>query len=138
MYAYARNAPGELVDPTGEFGIGGAIGGALTNAGAQMFFYKKYGRDGRGLSYPEALRCVNLTSVAISGAIGFAGASLADVLLRGVSIGRYGASVATGTAIKLPANISTGGPMSINRLSGGNNCDCRVPPHLRAIVEAFQ
>ena len=78
-YLYCTNNPVNKCDPTGEFGIAGAIGGAAFNFGFQFFsnLYLSGGDFGR------SLRCINLVDVAISGAMGAIGPSFLRNVVRG-------------------------------------------------------
>lgn len=72
VYGYVRQNPGRYIDPTGEFGLVGALigGGAnfLSQFGKGLILY--------GISgYKTAFRCVDFSKVATSAAFGAVGAS---------------------------------------------------------------
>ncbi|MBI3155257.1 MAG: hypothetical protein HYZ20_07590 [Burkholderiales bacterium] len=85
-YAYVGGNPVSYVDPTGEYGVGGAVAGGLINFGVQFGTAWRIGGD-----WKLALRCVNWTDVAMSAGMGFIGPSLGQIA-RGVR-GPYGYSV---------------------------------------------
>ena len=75
LYGYVSGDPLNMVDPTGEFGIGGAIVGVGLETVGQLIENK-----GR-------LNCLNYRKIALSGAIGLVGGTLGKRLLKGVKPG---------------------------------------------------
>jgi len=79
-YGYAHQNPLSYNDPTGEFGLPGAIAGALFNFGVQ-FFSNMYLSGG---DFWRSLKCINLVDVAISGAMGAIGPTFGKNIWQGV------------------------------------------------------
>lgn len=67
LYAYVGGNPILYIDPTGEFGLGGALGGAAFSVIMQMSVCHALGGD-----FTTCLKCINLVDVGISAAMGFA------------------------------------------------------------------
>ena len=68
MFAYVESAPHTKVDPTGQFGVWGAVLSGGFSFGAQV----SYNRFSRNLSWPNSLACVDYLDVVVSGAFGAA------------------------------------------------------------------
>jgi RHS repeat-associated protein len=66
VFAYVGNAPHIGVDPSGQFGIGGAVGSMLWSVGTQYF----HNRLVRGLPPARAIWCVDYLDVVVSGIFG--------------------------------------------------------------------
>lgn len=110
------------MDPTGEFGIGGALGAAGFNFGTQ-FLTNLYLTDG---DWRRALKCVDFGDVFISGALGFMGPSFLSNVLGGKA-GPAGLTAAQNRQIyftkSLPAGffLKKGSPP----LRAGDDCECQ-------------
>lgn len=121
-YSYVDNDPVSKVDPTGEFGLGGALGAAAFNFGTQ-FLTNLYLADG---DWRRALKCVDFGDVLISGTLGFIGPSFISNVLGGKA-GPAGLTAAQNRQIyftkSLPAGflLKRGSPP----LRMGNNCECQ-------------
>ncbi|MCZ8374674.1 MAG: hypothetical protein O9342_04795 [Beijerinckiaceae bacterium] len=76
VYGYAWQKPLEVTDPTGQFGIGSALGGALWNLGTQVIYNKYY----RGLSWRNSFACVEFIDVAVAAAFGFVSPGLGTLI----------------------------------------------------------
>jgi RHS repeat-associated protein len=89
FYAYVDDNPISRIDPKGEFGLPGAIGGALFNVGIQMVVQGK------------SWKCVDLKSVAVS--------AIAGLFTPGwLSIGRYAAGLSSSLDGFLAENLDVG------------------------------
>jgi hypothetical protein len=70
VYGYVGQSPMRKIDPTGEFGIVGAVGGAAGNFFLQLFVnYNRYGLDWR------MVKCMDIKSIAVAGILGSVGVS---------------------------------------------------------------
>lgn len=88
VYGYVKQSPGRLFDPTGEFGVAGALAGAIGNFALQLVInYNKFGVDWR------ILKCMDVKSITVAGVLGSVGVS---PLSSGVS-----AVIGRGTGKKL-------------------------------------
>ena len=121
LYVYALNNPITLVDPTGEYGLVGALGGAALNASVQ-FAAGYAASDG---DWRRALRCINLVDVAISGAVGALGPTFLGNVVFGKT-GPYGFSRAKDLAIL--AGVSFPAGLAAKKFAPdfriGDACEC--------------
>jgi RHS repeat-associated protein len=130
VYAYAGGLPQTRVDPTGEFGVGGAIGGAAVNFSGQVAaqLYSNGGDLG------QALRCVNFNNVVISGAAGFVGVTATEVLRKGKPLFDYARTTAASYYGKKSYDILVGGPSRIEK----DSCKCKLSPLLQVLSTVLQ
>jgi RHS repeat-associated protein len=78
FYKYVEADPVNLIDPTGEFGIPGAVAGAAGSVAIQMTTCFLLGGDPL-----TCLKCINLVDVAISAVAGAVAPTLLTDVLRG-------------------------------------------------------
>jgi RHS repeat-associated protein len=120
-YRYVHANPQALIDPTGEYGVVGALGGAAFNFGAQF----AAGYYASGGDWALALKCINLVDVAISGAVGAVFPTFVGNVVGGKA-GPYGLSRATNAAIwafvALPGGYAAKKAAPDFRI--GSDCDC--------------
>ena len=94
-YNYVYGNPLSYVDPTGEYGVGGAVGGAIFSTGMQIvtnFF-------ATGGDVKRSLLCIDLADIALSAALGAAGpTALGDIVLKknAVAIAQRGGVLTAG------------------------------------------
>jgi hypothetical protein len=120
VYGYVGQSPLRKVDPTGEFGIVGALIGGGSNLGFQ--FIKNYLLYGNALT---ALRWVDIKSVTISAAFGAVGVSPLKALKTG-GLKSAGAVQGIISYAKLEAGFA---PITI-----GDECECRVPEERKSVI----
>jgi RHS repeat-associated protein len=77
-YSYTNNAPVNYNDPTGLYGPGGAAAGAAISAIGQAILNAQ-----QGANIGRSLRCVNMTNVALSAAMGALGPTFTQQFVRG-------------------------------------------------------
>jgi RHS repeat-associated protein len=106
LYAYVEGNPVNFVDPTGEFGIGGAIGGAGFSMFSQTALCLAMGGD-----MVTCLKCINWVDVGISAVAG----AIAPTFLKDIVLGynktkkyretlkHYGKAVAGSSTAKILA-----------------------------------
>ncbi|MGE0721911.1 MAG: RHS repeat-associated core domain-containing protein [Novosphingobium sp.] len=81
LYAYVGGNPVNVVDPRGEFGLPGLVGGAALSIGSQVAV-----NMASGASLSQALRCIDLGDVVVSAVAGALGPTLVgNVLLGGAN-----------------------------------------------------
>ncbi len=121
-HRYSLNSPLAFTDPTGEYGVVGAIGGAAFNFGVQfgVGFYASGG------DWERALRCINLADVAISAAVGaIAPTAVGNVL--GGKAGPWALTRAQNTALWLLGALPGG--YAAKRIAPdfriGSECECK-------------
>jgi RHS repeat-associated protein len=78
-YAYVGSNPNSYIDPTGQYGWGGLLGGMAFNFGVQ-FGTNLIQSD---FDFRRSIRCVNWSDVVISGAIGAIAPTFLSQVLRG-------------------------------------------------------
>lgn len=66
--------PLSLTDPTGQYGIGGAMGGIVVNGTLQAALLHYWG----GADWEQAARCIDLNKVIISSLMGLVGPTVMD------------------------------------------------------------
>ncbi|MCI5180814.1 MAG: RHS repeat-associated core domain-containing protein, partial [Candidatus Electrothrix sp. AW3_4] len=79
LYGFVFNNPVSLVDPTGEYGLWGAVGGAVIG-GIGQFGLNTWAANG---DYGRAARCTNITNIAISSVVGALGPTFLKNVIRG-------------------------------------------------------
>ena len=125
-YQYVGGSPLSYVDPTGEYGLPGAVGAAAFNLGLQIG-----GAMFQGADFWTAAKCVNLVDVAVSGAMGAIGPSfISQIVLR--KPGALAAKSGLGWGYEyfqyfgraLPAGFAIKKAMPDIR-AGGDDCECK-------------
>ncbi|WP_377160792.1 RHS repeat domain-containing protein [Roseateles sp. UC29_93] len=131
-YSYVGGDPASLIDPTGEFGIPGAVGGALVNGGIQFAVNYYLG----GGNAADAARCVDFRKVITSAAVGFAGPTLLGNKLIpmgatrflgkkvGVeyALGSVAKTMGLGTTLNTLTSLSEQPPL---HFFGADECECQ-------------
>jgi hypothetical protein len=112
-YAYVNGNPVSYVDPTGEFGIPGAIGGAIVNSSIQFGLNYFVG----GGSLLDAARCMDLRKVITSAAMGFVGPTLLGNKIIPATAGYFGKKIGVEYGMgSIAKTMGTG--MGLNTLTG--------------------
>jgi hypothetical protein len=98
------NDPISIVDPTGRYGILGALGAASVNAALQFGANLYLSRD-----FIRSLKCINVVDVAVSFAAGGAGPTFLSNVLRG-KLGPWAIkpieNILLWTTVSLPTGLS--------------------------------
>ena len=79
LYTYVNNAPTNYTDPSGLYGPGGAAAGAAVSLLGQLAL----NLNQSGGNIGRSLRCVNLSNVAISAAMGALGPTFLQQFVKG-------------------------------------------------------
>jgi RHS repeat-associated protein len=117
VYGYAGQSPMMNVDPRGElFGPLGALAGGLGNLGLQLGINMLYGN----MSFLQAMRCVNWSSVANGAAFGALGGLPIGMVAKGALAGSA-RQVGQGIGVGL---LSTYVALSLPKVSYDDECEC--------------
>ncbi|WP_432728915.1 RHS repeat-associated core domain-containing protein [Variovorax sp. W6] len=125
-HAYVGGKPVVDVDPTGEFGLAGAAGGAVVNAGIQLGLNMILG----GGSFANAFKCIDFRKVMTAAAIGFVGPTafgnkiMPRLFGKGEEfpIGSIAKTAGVGTAANWLTGKSDAPPLN---LYSADECECR-------------
>jgi RHS repeat-associated protein len=119
-YSYAMGNPVRYIDPTGEFGIPGALAGGLLNFGTQLAMNWYASGD-----LSTALKCIDYGDVAVSAAAGLLGPTLLSNVIRGApgpwGLTRAQSAVSYGSTF-LPGSAAF--KLAIPPLRFGDDCEC--------------
>ncbi len=120
--AYANSNPTFFTDPTGQYGLGGALGGAAFNFAFQFGTNYFYGGRDAG----KAFRCIDVNDVLISAAVGaVAPTLLANAVLR--KPGPFGHTAMKNFVLFATASLPGGAALkhfAPERPIGGDACEC--------------
>ncbi len=104
QYAYVSSNPVNVIDPEGQYGLTGVLGGIAFNASVQLIANVYLTNDFR-----RSLECINVTDVAVSGLLGGIGPTFIGNILLG-KLGpfavRYLDNVAIWVTLSLPTGFS--------------------------------
>ena len=120
VYGYARQSPGRYVDPRGEligFGPWGAVLGALGSGVIQ--FAMNFGVG--GMSFWDAIKCIDLVAVTNAAALGATGYSPVVLWKSGLRTGAVGVGLAGMHANRVFPNYRVADLL-------GEDCNCSLPP----------